>query len=173
MKKLLFLALIVAGIMPAAFAQGGSDKADLEKERQDIQNELREMQDMYNNVKGKTKLSLRQLNILKKKISLQERYINSINKELRMIDDDIYLNNMEISRQQRLLDTLKAQYARTIVYAYKNRSSYDYVNFIFSASGFNDAIRRIAYLKSYRAYREQQVKNILETQQMIANKQKQ
>ena len=131
------------------------------------------MQDMYNNVKGKAKLSVRQLNLLKKKITLQERYINSINRELKMIDDDIYLSNLEIFRLQKQLDTLKTQYARTIVYAYKNRSSYDYVNFIFSANSFNDAIRRVAYLKSYRAYREKQVNTILETQQLIAKRQKQ
>ena len=83
-----------------------------------------------------------------------------------MIDDDIYLSNLEIYRLQKQLDTLKAQYARTIVYAYKNRSSYDYVNFIFSANSFNDAVRRVAYLKSYRAYREKQVNTILETQQL-------
>ena len=88
-----------------------------------------------------------------------------------MIDDDIYLSNLEIYRLQKQLDTLKAQYARTIVYAYKNRSSYDYVNFIFSANSFNDAIKRIAYLKSYRAYREKQVNTILETQQLIAKRQ--
>ena len=53
------------------------------------------------------------------------------------------------------------------MYAYKNRSAYDYLNFIFSANTFNDALRRISYLKSYRAYREQQVKTIRETQSLI------
>src|SRR6476660_10100141 len=173
LKQLLFIVLFSAGTLTAIYAQTGSDRSQLEKERQEIQNELKQMQDMYNNVKGKTKLSLRQLNILKKKISLQERYINSINRELKMIDDDIYLSNLEIFRLQKQLDTLKAQYARTVVYAYKNRSGYDYVNFIFSANSFNDAIRRISYLKSYRAYREKQVNNILETQQLIAKRQKQ
>src|SRR5205809_469405 len=173
LKQLLFIVLFSTGTLTAAYAQTGSDKGQLEKERQEIQNELRQMQDMYNNVKGKTKLSLRQLNILKKKISLQERYINSINKELKMIDDDIYLSNLEIYRLQRQLDTLKAQYARTIVYAYKHRSNYDYVNFIFSANSFNDAIKRVSYLKSYRAYREKQVTTILETQQLIAKRQQQ
>ncbi len=171
LKKHLLLLLFFAAITQAPFAQ--SDKSALERERQDIQNELRQMQDMYNSVKGKAKLSVRQLNILKKKISLQEQYINSINRELKMIDEDIYLSNLEIYRLQRQLDTLKAQYARTIVYAYKNRSSYDYVNFIFSANSFNDAIKRISYLKSYRAYREKQVNTILETQQLIAKRQKQ
>jgi septal ring factor EnvC (AmiA/AmiB activator) len=129
-KKYLLTIVFFAGIMPALWAQPLTDKTQLEKERQEIQNELRQMQDIYNNVKDKTKLSLRQLNILKKKISLQERYINSINRELKMIDDDIYHNNIEIYRLQKQLDTLKVQYARTVVYAYKNHSSYDYINFI-------------------------------------------
>jgi len=171
MKKLLLILLVLATLVPATYAQ--SDKSDLERERQEIQNELRQMQDMYNNVKGKTKLSVRQLSILKKKIALQERYINSINRELKMIDDDIYNSNLEIFRLQKQLDTLKSQYARTIVYAYKNRSSYDYVNFIFSANSFNDAIKRVSYLKSYRSYREKQVNTIIETQQLIAKRQKQ
>jgi septal ring factor EnvC (AmiA/AmiB activator) len=71
------------------------------------------------------------------------------------------------------VDTLKDQYAKTVVYAYKNRSSYDYVNFIFSASSFNDALRRVAYLKSYRSYREKQMNTILETQALIAKRQQQ
>ena len=150
-----------------------TDKEELEKERKEIQNELKEIQGMYNKVKGQTKQSLGQLNMLARKINLQERYISSINKELRMIDDDIYLSNLEIYRLQRQLDTLKSEYARTIVYAYKNRSSFDYLNFIFSATSFNDAIRRIAYLKSYRAYREKQVTTINETQQLIAKRQQQ
>ncbi len=90
-----------------------------------------------------------------------------------MIDDDLYRSNLEIYRLQRQLDTLKSEYARTIVYAYKNRSSFDYVNFIFSATSFNDAVRRVAYLKSYRAYREKQVTTINETQQLIAKRQQQ
>ena len=154
-------------------AQPVSDKTQLEKEREDIQKELQEIQGLYNKVKGQTKLTIGQLSVLRKKISLQEQYIGSINKELKMIDDDIYLSNLEIYRLKKQLDTLKIQYARTVVYAYKNRSSYDYLNFIFSASSFNDVIKRIAYLKSYRSYREKQVNTILETEQLIAQRKKQ
>ena len=68
---------------------------------------------------------------------------------------------------------MKIQYARTVVYAYKNRSNYDYLNFIFSANSFNDAVKRITYLKSYRTYREKQVATILETQQLIAQRKQQ
>ncbi len=173
LKKHLLITLLFSSITTLLFAQPLTDKTQLEKERQEIQNELKLMQSMYDNVKGKTKLSLKQLNILKKKISLQERYMNSINRELKMIDDDIYLSNLEVYRLQKQVDTLKTQYARTVIYAYKNRSSYDYVNFIFSSTSFNDAIRRVSYLKSYRSYREKQVNTILETQQLIAKRQQQ
>ncbi len=173
MRKKIFLHLLLLSLAGTLAAQPVQDKTQLEKERLEIQKELKEIQGMYNKVKGQTKQTLGQLNVLKRKIDLQEQYINSINKEIKSIDDDIYLSNLEIYRLQKQLDTLKAQYARTVVYAYKNRSNYDYLNFIFSAGSFNDAIKRIAYLKSYRAYREKQVNTILETQDLIAQRKKQ
>ncbi|MBO9658214.1 MAG: peptidoglycan DD-metalloendopeptidase family protein [Chitinophagaceae bacterium] len=155
------------------FATAQSSKEELERERKDIQGELKEIQDAYNRVKKEGNQSLAQLNMVRRKMTLQERLISTSNKELRAIEDDMYLSNLEIYRLQKQLDTLKSQYAKTVVYAYKNRSSFNYVNFIFSATSFNDAIRRISYLKSYRAYRERQVVTINETQELIEKRQQQ
>ncbi len=173
MIKKIFLSFFFTGFLFSAIAQPLTDKTQLEKERKEIQNEIKEIQGLYNKVKGQTKLTLGQLAVLNRKINLQEQYISSINKELRTIDDDIYLSELEIYRLNKQMDTLKSQYARTVVYAYKNRSNYDYLNFIFSSSSFNDAIKRIAYLKSYRSYREKQVNIIIETQQLIAQRKQQ
>ena len=171
--KLIFLLLLSWAGLTASYAQPGNDKSQLEKERQEIQKELKEIQSLYESVKGQTKQTLSQLNVLNKKISIQERYINSISREIRSIDDDIYLSELEIYRLNRQLDTLKVQYARSVAYAYKNRSNYDYVNFIFSASSFNDAVKCISYLKSYRDYREKQVGTIYKTQELILERRKQ
>jgi septal ring factor EnvC (AmiA/AmiB activator) len=171
MKNKILLSVIIFSIV--ATTTHAQDREDLERERQSIQRELKEMQGMYSKLKGQSKQAIGQLSLLNKKISLQERYIGSISKEIKMIDDDLYLSNIEIYRLQRQLDTLKSEYARSVVYAYKNRSSYDYLNFIFSATSFNDAVKRVTYLKSYRAYREKQVNTILETQELIAKRQKQ
>lgn len=173
MRKTL-LSVLFSGILGISMAQPpGQEKSQLEKERQEIQKDLKEIEGLYDKVKGQKKQTLGQLTVLNRKINLQEQYISSINKELRSIDDDIYLGNLEIYRLNRQVDTLKAQYARTVVYAYKNRSNYDYLNFIFSAGSFNDMIKRIAYLKSYRSYREKQVNTIMETKELIAKRQKQ
>ncbi|HQV06271.1 MAG: peptidoglycan DD-metalloendopeptidase family protein [Chitinophagaceae bacterium] len=172
MKKIAFT-LLFTGIFLTVFSQPIRDKTKLNNERADIQNELKEIQKLYDKVKGQTRLTIGQLAVLNRKINLQEDYISNINNELRIIDDNIYLSELEIYRLNKQIDTLKAEYARTVVYAYKNRSSYDYLNFIFSATSFNDAIKRIAYLKSYRNYRQKKVQIILETQKLIAERKKQ
>ena len=169
MKKRIYLIFAFIFSYCFLFAQT-EDKAQLERERQEIQKEIKEIQGEYDKLKGKTKQIVGQYNLLDRKIKLQNKYISNISKELRMIDDDIYLSNVEIYRLSKLLDTLRAQYSRSVVYAYKNRSNYDFLNFIFSASSFNDAIKRITYLKTYRSYREQQVNTIKETQALIAKR---
>jgi murein hydrolase activator len=172
MRKL----IVTTAVLFSAFclqAQPPQDKTQMEKERAELQKEIQEIEKDYKQVKGKAKASLGELSVINRKINVQERYINNISKELRMIDDDLYLSNLEIYRLKNQLDTLKAQYAKSVVYAYKNRSNYDYLNFIFSSSSFNDAMKRISYLKQYRSYRERQVQTITETQALIAQRQKQ
>jgi septal ring factor EnvC (AmiA/AmiB activator) len=171
MQKLLVV-LILFFSVHSGFAQT-QDKAKMERERQEIQEEIRDLQSSLSKVKGQKKETLAKLSMLQRKLELQDRLIGNINKEIRIISDDIYTSNVEITRLQRQLDTLKMEYAKSVVYAYKNKSSYDYMNFIFSASSFNDALKRVSYLKSYRSYRQQQVTNIEETQKLIQDRRRQ
>jgi septal ring factor EnvC (AmiA/AmiB activator) len=172
MKKFLVV-IVLFSLYLTGMAQPAQDRAKMEKERQSIQKEIKEIQSVYNQVKGQRKETIGQLNLLQKKMILQGQYINNINKEIKIITDEVYLSNLEINRLQRQLDTLKMQYSRSVVYAYKNKSTYDYLNFIFSASSFNDALKRISYLKSYRSYRQQQVASIVKTQKTIEDKKQQ
>jgi septal ring factor EnvC (AmiA/AmiB activator) len=172
MKKLLIIITCFFAVQ-TGFGQLTNERAKLEKERQDIQNEIQEIQSNYNKVKGLKKESLAKLSILQRKLELQDRLIGNINRDIHRLDDEIYLGNVELYRLQVQLDTLKAQYARSVVYAYKNNTSYDFLNFIFSANSFNDALNRISYLKSYRAYREEQVTAIKDRQKIIADKKQQ
>jgi septal ring factor EnvC (AmiA/AmiB activator) len=173
MKKTSLITAVLFSVSCCLYAQPQQDKSLMEKERADLLKEIQDIEKDYKQVKGKAKSSLSELNVLKRKMELQERYINNISKEIRFIDDDIYRSNLEIYRLKNQLDTLKTQYAKSVVYAYKNRSNYDYLNFIFSSNSFNDAMKRISYLKQYRSYRERQVQTITETQQLIAQRQKQ
>jgi murein hydrolase activator len=172
MKKL-FLILLSVSVFSLSYAQPQQDKVKMERERQEIQKEISLLQSNLSKVKGQKKETLGKLQLLQRKLELQDRLIGNINKEIKHINDDIYLSNLEINRLNRQVDTLKLEYSRSVQYAYKNKSNYDFLNFIFSANTFNDAVKRVSYLKSYRNYRQQQVANIQETQVLIEKKKQQ
>src|SRR5690606_14473322 len=131
-RRCLYMVVLLVTAMFTASAQKTSDKTAMEEERRKLQLELRQIQAAYDAVKGQSTNALHQLAALNKKIELQERYINNISKEIRLINDDIYYSSLEINRLKKQMDTLKSHYARTVVYAYKNRSNYDYLYFIVS-----------------------------------------
>jgi len=141
-------------------------REELEKQRQQLKKEIEETEKLLNSNKTQTKENLLQYNLISKKVNLQDRVIDNINRDLHMLDNNMYTISKDVRRYDLLLDTLKQEYAKSMVYAYKNRSSYDFMNFIFSSANFNDAIKRISYLKSYRSYREMQGDNIVRTQDL-------
>ncbi len=141
-------------------------REELERQRQELKKEIEQTEKLLNNNKAQTKENLLGLTLITKKVNLQDRVIDNINRDLNMLDKSIVTIQRDVRRYDKLLDTLKQEYAKSMVYAYKNRSNYDFLNFIFSSANFNDAIKRIAYLKSYRTYREMQGENILRTQDL-------
>jgi septal ring factor EnvC (AmiA/AmiB activator) len=146
-----------------SFAQPQT-REELERQRQQLKKEIEETENQLKKNQTQTRENLLQFNLINKKVNLQDKVIDNINKDLNILNDNMYKINRDIRKYDRLLDTLKQEYAKSMVYAYKNRSNYDFLNFIFSASNFNDAMKRVSYLKSYRTYREMQGENIARTQ---------
>src|ERR1700694_6012406 len=169
LKQILLLFFFISTVVFAK-AQGGQTRSDLEKERSDIQRQIDEVRHSLDETHRNKKETLGQLSLLQRKLRLRESAIQNINAQINFIQGDMNESWREILKLRKELDTLRAQYAESIVYAYKNRSSYDFLNFIFSATSFNDAVKRIAYLKSYRAYREERAENIRVTQQLLQDK---
>jgi len=159
LAKILFFVLIGFSISNV----NAQTREELEKKRKEIQLEINSLQQAQSAITKDKKASLSQLKLIEKKLRSRYAFIDNLNDDMRLIDNTIFSNNREIYRLQKQLDTLKQQYSKTIEYAYKNRSSYDMMNFIFTATSFNDAIRRASYLKSYRRYRDEQAQNIIKT----------
>jgi murein hydrolase activator len=165
-KSIIFFSIFISSAL-FSFAQS---REELEKRRKEIQQEIQDLQRAQSEISKDKKAGLSQLKLIERKLRSRYAVIENLNDEMKMIDNTIFNDNREIYRLQRELDTLKKQYARTIEYAYKNRSSYDMMNFIFSATSFNDAVRRVSYLKTYRQYRDEQVGNINRTQKELSVK---
>ncbi len=165
MVKFIFSIAVFSFISISALAQQET-REELEKQRQQLKKEMEQTEKMLKANKAKTKENLVQWKLINDKVNLQDRIIDNISRDINLLNNNITTLQRDINRYDKLLDTLKEEYAKSMVYAYKNRSNYDFLTFIFSAGSFNDAIRRITYLKNYRTYREKQGENILRTQQL-------
>ena len=163
MMRVTIFFVIICFFSNATVAQ---NRDELEKQRQQLKREIDETQKLLNSNKQVTKQSLTTLSLYINKVNLQDRVIENIGKDLHILDNNIYSIQKDVNKFDKLLDTLKQEYAKSMVYSYKNRGNYEFLNFIFSADNFNDAVKRISYLKSYRTYREMQGQNILRTPEL-------
>ena len=171
MNKIIFsIVFLIVTVMANAQAPVSKEQQELEKQRQELKKELEQVQDLLNKNKKTTKENLSTLSHINRKLNIQENVIDNINREINLMDNNIYRSQRDVNKLQLLLDTLKQEYEKSMVYAYKNRSNSDFLNFIFSSSSFNDAIKRITYLKSYRNFREMQGDNILRTQTLLKSR---
>ncbi len=167
MNKFILIIFVNALFCFSAIAQSATNKDELLKQRQRLQDEIEETEKVLKETRSTTKVNVGQLNTINKRINLQDNVIENISGQLKYIDNDIFKSQKDVTRLNKVLDTLKQEYAKSMVYAYKTRNNYDFLSFIFSSSNFNDAIKRVTYLKSYRTYREMQGDNILRTQNLL------
>ena len=173
MLKPVFLFVFVFISALTAFTQNqtpAQTRADLEKERASIQQEIEAVKHSLDVTHKNRKETLGQLALLQRRLRLRQAAISNINHQLDFIQSDMNNSWSEILKLRKELDTLRKQYAESVVYAYENRTNYDYLNFIFAATSFNDALKRVAYLKSYRTYREERAANIQKTHDLLQSK---
>jgi len=172
MKRIFAAVLFLLSAAMPMLAQPpvSKEQQELEKQRQQLKNELEQAQDLLDKNKKTTKENLSTLAIINHKLNKQENVIENISREINLMDNNIYKSQRDVNKLKLLLDTLKDEYSKSMVYSYKNRSNSNFLNFIFSASSFNDAIKRINYLKSYRNFREMQGENILRTQALLKSR---
>ena len=167
LQRFIFLVLFLMTVVGASAQQS---REELQKKEQELKKELSDLNRQLSETQKNKKLSLNELALIKRKVAKREELVRGINNQINELDNTIYLNELDIYRLRKELDTLKLKYAKSIVFAYKSRGSYEYLNFLFSASNFNDAVKRMAYLKSYRQNRETQAIAIAQSRTMLTQK---
>jgi hypothetical protein len=89
MIKKIFSILFLIAVAISAYAQPQS-REELERQRQSLKKEIEETESLLNNNKLQTKENLLQFNLISKKVNLQDKVIDNINK-------DINLNKMSFN----------------------------------------------------------------------------
>jgi len=163
-------ALLVLLLIPFTLSAQQPTRSELEKQRQQLLLSIRETQEQLAATKKDQKATLSQLRALQAKLNARQRLISNINQEIGAIDNKIRSSSAEVDQLQRTLEQQQQGYARSVRYAYRSRNSYSMLVFIFSSRDYNEALRRMKYLKKYRDYRREQVAEIRRTQETLQHK---
>ena len=154
------------------FSQATKDKEKLQRTKQQLEEEIRSTTDLLERTQKNKQTSIQKMQLLAKQIRSREALINTINRELNDVEVKISVENLQIDKMSKQLQSLKSEYARMIYFAYRTMNGYNKLMFIFSARDFNQAFQRLKYYQQYASYRRRQAERIESTQTAINRQRK-
>lgn len=158
---LLFLCLL---LVAGASAQS---KKELEKKRAALDKQIKTTTALIDQARKEQRVTQEQLRLLESQIQAREELINAMSGELRKVDQRIAEDLELVASLKQDLVTLREEYARMLQFAYRNRSAYDRMSYLFAANSFQQAYRRSRYLSQIAEQRKRQAALIEETRTTI------
>lgn len=150
--------------------QSQNDKKLLQENKKKIEQEIRFTNQLLKETKKDKQNSLNQLIVLKNQINKREELITNISQEINVINSEINYTQNSVDKLIKDLSDLKAEYAKMIIAANKNRGSNNILMFIFASENFNQAFQRVKYYKQYSSFRKAQAQLIINKQTELSKK---
>lgn len=139
-------------------------RQELEKQRLQLQKEIKEINNLLFKSQKKEKTLLSDLSDLTNRIGVRTKLINTINEETKQLSKEIEENEEEVALLTARLENLKKDYAKMVVQSYKSKTKNSRLMFLLSSDNFLQAYKRLEYIKQYADYQARQGEEIkLET----------
>ena len=168
-SSLIILALI---FNISVFAQ---NKEALKNQKELIERDIAYTSTLLEKTRDNKNTSINYLNFLDKKISSQERLIQILNIELNLLQKQIIRLQRKIEssevlilKKEKEILKLKNDYGTMIYSLQKSKSNRNNLMFVISAENFNQAYKRLLYLKQYAKSRKSQANQISKNQDSLA-----
>ncbi len=172
--------LVSALFISATILSQNKKQEGLEARRAQIQKDIVYINALLSNTKKTENNLLIDVKDLNDKINKREELISIISNETSELGNEIYLNQLEINKNERDLEALKKDYATMIYKSYKSKSQNSRIMFLLSSENFYQGYKRFQYMKQYSSFRKNQgeeiQQKILEIQELteaLASKKKQ
>ncbi len=156
-----YIAFILLLFFGATSLQAQSKKQqELEARRQALQKEIQQINSLLFTDKKKEKSVISIVEDLNNKVRVRQNLIKVTNDQANLLTREINTNQKEISSLRDQLKELKEDYAAMVVKSYKSKSEQSRVMFLLSSDNFQQAYKRLQYIKQYTKYQEQQGEEI-------------
>jgi septal ring factor EnvC (AmiA/AmiB activator) len=166
-RTLLFLVLFWIGTGAVLSQSTTKRQQELEAQRVRLKNEIKQINELLFSSKKSRKNVVTEVEDLQVKLSVREELIKVTNAQVNLLTRKINLNERNISDQRKELEALKEDYAKMIQNSYASKSLQNRLMFLFSSENFLQAYKRIQYLKQYTQYRRKQGLAIAEKTQLL------
>lgn len=166
MKRNCILLIIMMLIcISSTFAQ--KSRSQLEKEIKALQEDISTTSKLLKKTSKDREMTLNEVSLLDKKIKQREKLIKAYNEQIAVLDQEISKGQGNIKTLNADLKNLRKEYAQMIVFANKNRSHYDKLEFIFASDDFNQAFSRLRYIRQFTDARKTKMNQIANTEKRI------
>jgi septal ring factor EnvC (AmiA/AmiB activator) len=170
MRYFLIAIILLLGTSTTLFTQSNKLIKELESKRGALQKQIAETESLLKTTKKDVGSQLNGLAALSGQIEERKRYINSINKDVDAIGDELYKLERQLGVLRKDLADKKKKYESSVQYLYKNKSIEEKLMFIFSADNLTKMYRRLRYVREYATYQRLQGEEILKKQEQINRK---
>jgi septal ring factor EnvC (AmiA/AmiB activator) len=147
-----FLFLLANSLL---FSQSNK-QLELEERRQELRREIQQINELVSKNKSKEKSQLSLIEDLNYKISVRNNLIKVTNQQANLLTREIHVNQKKITTLRDELKVLKENYAAMIVKSHKSKNEQSRVMFLLSSSNFDQAYKRLQYMKQYADYQKEQ-----------------
>ena len=143
---------------------------DLEKQRKQIQQQIKEQERRLVNTQQNVKKRLQNLMMLNTEIAGKRRTIDTIRHDISNLEDEIEMLSLQLEKLQKELEDCKEKYVKSMRYMHRNRSAQSQMMFIFSADNLTQMYRRLRFMREYAAYQHVQGDEVKAQQEAVNKK---
>lgn len=155
------LLLILAALFCALNLAAQNQSLDaLRDEIRRAEEEIRATNELLAKTKKDKQVTQNQLKLIQNRIRNRKQIIANLEKQTQVINGDIGTKNDTVHAMQNELTQLRKEYADMVYAAYKNYKLNNFLVFLFASKDFNDATRRISYMRRYNRMRQQKAEQI-------------
>ena len=161
----IIVGLFIALASPA-IAQSTSEK--LKKEQQQLEKNIASTKQLLEKTQSSAESSFNELKLLNNQIAYREQLVRNFDNQIRGAELKIKEKQLQIEQLSEEMTTLKEQYKKLLLYAYKHRNKYGKMMYIFSSETYYEAIKRAKYLEKIQELIKKQFLVIEQHQKLIA-----
>mgnify|MGYP003298845323 FL=1 len=139
----------------------------LEKKINSIQKDIKLAEKLLKETSKNKETTINQVSLLQTQIKQRESLIRTYQNQVNALNRDIQKNKNEIAALKKDLTLFQKEYANLLLIAYRNKGKTNNLLFIFSSEDFNQAMRRMRYIRELNDLVKVKIEEIKDTQEKI------